>query len=758
MASPPQYELSSLPERETRSTSPVSSIYSMGNSRRGSNGDQFVTNTFPAEPSIPGSTIGLQISERTLDGFDNNSTSSLHDEDLPAYSSSPATSKVTSYTLERNWGGLVVSLVFSTLVLLQWIGLVYICYRPFGSRHSYEVTAATTEYDFKLNERWLKVFQSLSTICSLFLVIVVSTVLSRAAVLLTQRRNAKPGYTLSQIFAIADESWLSIPVIWKLLTNKNMRSIKSGYLFYAFSLCIAVILIYPIQQGFLQIHDIHVPNPEYPTTSYFNFLAGTYYYPFQNGETVLYDLYKSRGFQGALNADLIGTDPDGAQPNLWNPSNSSRSYLNGRVSANISQGLQQRLSNPLTSWYAIQNNTYNNGMYNSTGLRMNTSISCNSIEKNEYPEICEGSAPWSTLINLTSVNDTMYSLYAMQHFNALSLRVCVPGNRFAFPWSVNTTLQTIEEELYFDISGSFFNFDTNRPYLQNYTQRCTANTTSGYFNLPTYSNTSAGPLLPADTFVYGAISLGATTPRETYNTSNRPNDQYYAIDGTMLNYHGPLLSSALALFPDWSNLVDEAGGIDERLGVQWPLSKFTGSTVWNESYASYLSRYSANPNYLENSLRISTFLATKTAWEVAASNINTPSHPLFTEMGKRVKRPHLPISIVVIISILVGYATLSILYLGFRSAKRTWTTTLNTLSMTLLTRDAAERMPRIPVVLHSNSGNELRLMRSLAGESAVIGDLMAGDKVGMLAVGAEGIIGMGGRRYRDAIVVGPLRG
>lgn len=33
----------------------------------------------------------------------------------------------------------------------------------------------------------------------------------------------------------------------------------------------------------------------------------------------------------------------------------------------------------------------------------------------------------------------------------------------------------------------------------------------------------------------------------------------------MLNYHGPLLSSALALFPNWINLVDDAGGIDQQL-------------------------------------------------------------------------------------------------------------------------------------------------------------------------------------------------
>ncbi|THV49846.1 hypothetical protein BGAL_0176g00050 [Botrytis galanthina] len=209
-----QYELSSLPEREVHSTSPVSS---MGNNRRSFDRDQDNTNSSTREPSsILHPNTGIQISDRTLNGFDHNSTTSLHHENPPAYTISPEISQVKSYPL----------------------GLVYTCYKPFGSSYSYEITAATRKYDFKWNEGWLKTFQVLITICSLFVIIVVSTILSRAAVILTQRRNSKPGYTLSQILALADETWLSIPAIWKYLIKKDRKSIKSGYLLYAFSLCI----------------------------------------------------------------------------------------------------------------------------------------------------------------------------------------------------------------------------------------------------------------------------------------------------------------------------------------------------------------------------------------------------------------------------------------------------------------------------------------------------------------------------------------
>lgn len=120
-------------------------------------------------------------------------------------------------------------------------------------------------------------------------------------------------------------------------------------------------------------------------------------------------------------------------------------------------------------------------------------------------------------------------------------------------------------------------------------------------------------------------------------------------------------------------------------------------------------------------------------------------------MGKLVKRPHLPVSIIVIVSFLVGYVKLSLLYLGMRSAfSRTGTTTLSSLAMMFLTRDAAEKLPRLPVVLHEETGNEEKFIKGLAGELAVVGDVVSADKVGILAVGAKVIVGVPARRYRDA--------
>jgi hypothetical protein len=109
---------------------------------------------------------------------------------------------------------------------------VYASYRPFSTYQKGYVG----DDDLVLNKRLIKTLDIMKVILSLLVIISVSAVLSRCAVLLTQRRNAKPGYNLGQIFAIASEGWLNIPIMWRAYGHKKSRSL---YLIYGFSLCVA---------------------------------------------------------------------------------------------------------------------------------------------------------------------------------------------------------------------------------------------------------------------------------------------------------------------------------------------------------------------------------------------------------------------------------------------------------------------------------------------------------------------------------------
>lgn len=61
----------------------------------------------------------------------------------------------------------------------------------------------------------------------------------------------------------------------------------------------------------------------------------------------------------------------------------------------------------------------------------------------------------------------------------------------------------------------------------------------------------------------------------------------------------------------------------------------------------------------------------------------------------------------------------------------------------------------MPVILHDSAGQRSKLISILARSSGVVGDIMAEEQEGMLAVGAPGIIGRGCyRRFRQDLPPG----
>jgi hypothetical protein len=235
------------------------------------------------------------------------------------------------------------------------------------------------------------------------------------------------------------------------------------------------VLIYPLQQEFLEIKTVKL------VSDYYN--SG--YSSSSSYEPNLFSFGYVAGFDDALTQALRNTGPYDDQPNLWNASKSSSSSYGYGVSANITSGLQEKLSDPQTSWVAVQNNTFSTGLEASAGLRMNTSVICEDIPKSDYPATCPGSAPWSAEITFTFGNGSadpsaayhsgIYGLqldYTDQYIYGMDMQVCVPGNQYSFPWDVSTTRQTLQEELYFDVDWAAYPFNlTYGPVLQNYTRK-----------------------------------------------------------------------------------------------------------------------------------------------------------------------------------------------------------------------------------------------------------------------------------------------
>lgn len=124
---------------------------------------------------------------------------------------------------------------------------------------------------------------------------------------------------------------------------------------------------------------------------------------------------------------------------------------------------------------AMQNGT-TTGVLRDHAMRLNSSVSCRKVSKDQFPSTCSGRRPFTA--SLAS--------------DLLDIRVCAQGEYGVFPWTLSRNRQDIMEQLFLDVVDN-----RHGSYLTaNFTLHCEASTTRGYFELGNYRNDQAyGPLL-----------------------------------------------------------------------------------------------------------------------------------------------------------------------------------------------------------------------------------------------------------------------
>lgn len=119
-------------------------------------------------------------------------------------------------------------------------------------------------------------------------------------------------------------------------------------------------------------------------------------------------------------------------------------------------------------------------------MRLNSSIPCEEIDSGAFPSSCPGDRPFT--MSWPRVIDT-------------DVRICVPGNYTASPWTLSRSRQDHIEEMCIDIKDTSISpglslNSVNPPQNTSYTIRCTAKTTRGYFELGNdWNNNTYGSLL-----------------------------------------------------------------------------------------------------------------------------------------------------------------------------------------------------------------------------------------------------------------------
>jgi hypothetical protein len=116
-------------------------------------------------------------------------------------------------------------------------------------------------------------------------------------------------------------------------------------------------------------------------------------------------------------------------------------------------------------------------------MRLNSSVTCERIQRAEFPSICGGDRPF---VRNVSHGDSF-------------TKVCVPGRLGLSPWTLSRDRQDIVEELYLDVLEELeynVGFTNERNLTSDYTLHCTTSTTRGYFELGNYGTGYYwGPLL-----------------------------------------------------------------------------------------------------------------------------------------------------------------------------------------------------------------------------------------------------------------------
>lgn len=181
--------------------------------------------------------------------------------------------------------------------------------------------------------------------------------------------------------------------------------------------------------------------------------------------------YQDDIFQEIL-SDLAIARLGDLKPHLWNDTH--RTEADQMSLGNAGSG----------SFVATLEQGTSTGVLRQHIARLNSSVTCERIERSAFPSPCPGENPFTRTFS---------------HQKNLT-RICVPGKRGASPWTMSRNRQDIHEELFLDVLeecelGRVQSVDF-RNLTSNYTLHCTASTTRGYFELGNYRNNQTwGPLL-----------------------------------------------------------------------------------------------------------------------------------------------------------------------------------------------------------------------------------------------------------------------
>ena len=131
-----------------------------------------------------------------------------------------------------------------------------------------------------------------------------------------------------------------------------------------------------------------------------------------------------------------------------------------------------------THWTSFFPNTTSTGFLQSYSLGIGSSVQCSVAD---FPSECAGEIPFTY--------DLKYPWSSGNYAGTTSIRLCVPGDMYQFPWQSNEAQgQSGVEESKQNITETLYMTYYDTTSTINSSIMCTCNSTSGYFELPNELN------------------------------------------------------------------------------------------------------------------------------------------------------------------------------------------------------------------------------------------------------------------------------
>lgn len=291
---------------------------------------------------------------------------------------------------------------------------------------------------------------------------------------------------LRKLLALADKGWTSTELYWQLIKSPTscLKRYFTSFLSLAIALHLIGALISPLEALLLSSRTRKIPRKAEPVP---------FMYPFPDFPLRTDDIATSA--LSALHFASVGQ----YQPLIWETGNEEDRYT-------LELGEIDPSTDPFVSGLPKD---FSTGVLRQFAPRFNTSVKVKFPAEQVGYEDCKSASSFQKYYNGTG----------------WFVGVCVPVSWFEdiwqSPWKCTRDRQDISEEMYLSF-GFGFDSNPNWEFHQKYHRillRVLANTTSGWFELPSYMKSQRpGPLYNKDPIgIYPESELQASLPMVTGN-------------------------------------------------------------------------------------------------------------------------------------------------------------------------------------------------------------------------------------------------